>query len=116
MAQTPFCPLTGMLLYPHVEGNKLMMQTATAGTKYESLPEHTVLASDNAGDAKALLRHDRSLTYTCYDVANIGVELKRGCAKCGVRVVKMQQLGEKRRAIYVCICGNRWEPRDEDHE
>jgi hypothetical protein len=103
-----FCPQSGMLLKEYVGKGRLVFKSDVTGQTYVAEPHQTILAEEQTEDMTDRRRYERSLVYAPYDTSNIGVEIPDGCSDCGTKVVKMQQLGEKRKATFICICGNRW--------
>lgn len=89
-------------------GAQLMFRNDATGATYPALPVNTLLASEETGERRQILKHVNSLKNTSYDAVNIGIEVPGGCHECGRTVVRMQQLGEQKKAVYVCLCGRRW--------
>lgn len=89
-------------------GTKLKFRNDMTGAEYDADPSNTILASEETGESRDMLKHANSLRHTPYDPVNIAIEIPGGCKKCGRRTVRMQQLGEQKKAVYVCLCGNDW--------
>lgn len=89
-------------------GPVLKFRNEMTGAEYVAEPSNTLLASEETGESRDMLKHANSLRHTPFDCVNIAIEVPGGCRECGRRTVRMQQLGEQKKAVYVCLCGNRW--------
>jgi DNA-directed RNA polymerase subunit M/transcription elongation factor TFIIS len=89
-------------------GPQLKFRNEMTGAEYLADPSNTILASEETGESRDMLKHANSLRHTPFDSVNIAIEVAGGCTKCGRRAVRMQQLGEQKKAVYVCLCGYDW--------
>lgn len=102
-----FCKVSMCLLEEITSKDKLMFKSSKLGTIYEAQPEHTMLASESVGELHSISKYKNTLSVSAYDPINPRERIE-GCEKCGKKIVSLQRLGDEKRVVYSCLCGNQW--------
>jgi DNA-directed RNA polymerase subunit M/transcription elongation factor TFIIS len=85
-------------------GTQLQFKCGKCGEIYQAKPEDTLLASEEVGAASFTSKFKYSIRTTAFDPTN--PKIKRPCDKCGQQITTYQRMGEKKKLIVVCDCGN----------
>jgi DNA-directed RNA polymerase subunit M/transcription elongation factor TFIIS len=85
-------------------GAKLQFKCNKCGEIYDAKPEQTLLVSEEIGAADSISKYKNSIRVTAHDPSNPRME--HPCEKCGSKVTSYQRLGEKKKLVIVCECGN----------
>jgi DNA-directed RNA polymerase subunit M/transcription elongation factor TFIIS len=101
-----YCPTSQSLLEEVTTQDKLYFKSTKTGTVYEAGPENTMLASEETGEIHSVLKFQNALKVTAFDPTN--PRMYNPCDKCHRQIVSYQRLGEEKKTVYVCVCGNRW--------
>lgn len=83
---------------------KLQFKCVKCGEIYEAKAEDTLLASEEVGAASFTSKFKYAIRTTAFDPTN--PKIKRPCDKCGQQITTYQRMGEKKKLIVVCECGN----------
>jgi hypothetical protein len=97
-----------MLLDEITTQEKLLFKSNKTGTIYEASPEHTMLASEGVSELQSASKYKNTLKVSAFDPINPRERIADGCEKCRKKVVSLQRLGDDKRVIYSCVCGNSW--------
>lgn len=100
-----FCPSTLMLLTEITSQQKLTFKADKIGSGYEAEPEDTLLVSVDTGELYSVSKYASTLKVSAYDPVNPR-ERTSGCDKCGRKILSLQRLGDEKRVVYSCLCGN----------
>jgi len=100
-----FDPDTQTLLEPVTSG-KLRFRSPKTGAIHDAKPEDTLLVSEGIGEVNTLSKYANTINVTAYDPVNPREIIT--CPDCKRVTVKFQRLGQSKKVIYVCICGNTW--------
>lgn len=100
-----FCKESYTLLQPVTTG-ELKFKSDRTGAEYPAKPEHTLLAAEEIKVVQSVLKYKNTLSVTAFDPTNPRSDI--GCDKCGRAIVSFQRLGEEKKVVYVCICGNQF--------
>lgn len=100
-----FDPDTQTLLEPVTTG-KLRFRSIKTGAIHEAHPEDTMLASEGIGEVDILSKYNNTINATAFDPANPRALVS--CSECKRATVKFQRLGQSKKVIYACVCGNTW--------
>ena len=100
-----FDPDTQTLLEPVTTG-KLRFRSIKTGATHEAKPEDTLLVSESIGEVNNESKYANTINVSAYDPANPKAHVP--CMECKRQVVSFQRLGESKKVIYACICGNTW--------
>ena len=103
-----FCPLSGTIVEPVTNGQKLVYRSTQIGTEYEADKEDALLVSHDVGTILDAERHKHKLHVTAVDPVNTRVIYPDGCSNCGELVIAIQCIGVEKKVIYVCKCGQQW--------
>ena len=103
-----FCPVSYMLLTEITSQEKLQFKSNKTGTVYEANPENTLLASEEGSELESISKFKNTLKVTAYDPTNPRERIEGGCDKCKRKIVSLQRLGDDKRVVYVCLCGQQW--------
>ncbi len=101
-----FCPTSRSLLDEVTSQDELHFKSNKTGTVYKANPENTMLASEETGEINSVLKFQNALKVTAFDPTN--PRMHNPCSACGRQIVSYQRLGDEKRTVYVCVCGNRW--------
>jgi len=99
-----FCQKCLGLLEEITSTGKLQFKCNKCGEVYDSTAEATMLASEEVGSASFTSKFKYSIRTTAFDATN--PKIKRPCDKCGQQVTTYQRMGDKKKLIVVCECGN----------
>jgi len=83
---------------------KLQFKCNNCGEIYEAKAEDTLLASEEVGASSFTSKHKYAIRTTAFDPTN--PKIKRPCDKCGQQITTYQRLGDKKKLVVVCECGN----------
>ena len=83
-------------------GASLQFKCNKCGEIYDAKPEQTLLVSEEIGAADSIQKYKNSIRVTAHDPANPRIE--HPC-KCGQKITSYQRLGEKKKLVIVCECG-----------
>ena len=84
-------------------GTKLQFKCDKCGEIYDARPEDTLLASGEIGGTDFMSKFKYTVQTTAFDPTNPKIE--RPCKKCGRVITTYQRMGEKKKLIVVCECG-----------
>lgn len=85
-------------------GSSLQFKCNKCGEVYDAKPEQTLLVSEEISGADSISKYKNSIRVTAHDPANPRTE--RECDKCKQKITSYQRLGEKKKLVIVCECGN----------
>ena len=102
------CPISLMLLEEITSGDKLLFKSNKTGTIYEAKPGETMLVNEGISELQSTSKYKNTLRVSAYDSVNPKQRITGGCERCKRKIVSLQRLGEEKRAIYSCLCGNSW--------
>lgn len=102
--QRHYCPISLTLLSEITTGDQLKFKSDKTGTEYDARPEDTMLYSEENTEQSAKYKNIKMVAP--YDPVNPKIRIPDGCEKCNRKIVGMLRLGEDKKVIYVCICGN----------
>lgn len=94
------------LLTPITVGDKLKFKSNKTGNTYDAKPEHTLLAGEEIGVVHSMSKYKNTIRTTAFDPTNPRIE--KPCPKCKAEIVSYQRLGDDKKVIYACVCGNIW--------
>ena len=100
-----FDPDTQSLLEPVTTG-KLRFRSIKTGAIHDAKPEDTMLISEGIGEVNILSKYANTINATAFDPANPRALVN--CSECKRTTVKFQRLGQEKKVIYACVCGNTW--------
>jgi len=106
MSGVKFCTETESLLYEQTEAGELQFKSRE-GKIYSITTDDTMLDNEELGDAAAILKFDISKRVTAFDFVNPKTE--KECMQCHRKIVSFQRLGEQKKIVYACVCGNIFE-------
>jgi hypothetical protein len=75
-------------------------------------PEDTLLDSEDFSDTTSVRKFQTSIRETAFDSVNPRVAVEGGCPACKRLVVSFQRLGDAKKMLYKCLCGNEWGLKD----
>jgi hypothetical protein len=99
-----FCPITMSLLVESYEGQNLVFKSTKTGNIYNIAPEQTLISGQGIQDITSVSKYKNALKSSAFNPV-IARQLYP-CTECGRQVTSMQRIGEEKKVIYSCICGN----------
>jgi DNA-directed RNA polymerase subunit M/transcription elongation factor TFIIS len=99
-----FCQKCLGLLEEITSTGKLQFKCNKCGEIYDARAEDTLLHSVEVGSASFTSKFKYSIRTTAFDATN--PKILRPCDKCGQKVTTYQRMGEKKKLVIVCECGN----------
>jgi len=99
-----FCQKCLGLLEEITSAGKLQFKCNKCGEIYDARDKDTLLHVEEVGSASYTSKFKYSINTTAFDATN--PKIKRPCDKCGQQVTTYQRMGEKKKLVVVCDCGN----------
>lgn len=100
-----FCRNDYTLLEEAEKDGKLVFKCFKDGQIYEANAFQTRLVAEDYEASESSAKFENAITYAPYDNTIPWVENK--CEKCERTLVKMLRLGEQKKVVYVCLCGEK---------
>jgi len=106
MSDKKFDKYSQTLLTP-ITKDKLKFISKSTGVIYNATDEDTLLVSESVS-VDISSKYKNAIRTTAHEPINPYKILDKGCEKCSRKVVKYQRLGDSKKVITVCLCGNIW--------
>lgn len=90
-----------------VGGGKLQFKCNKCGEVYDATPEQTLLASEKLGASSGASKFKYTIRTTAKDPINPKIE--HPCKKCGQQITTYQRMGDKKKLVIACDCGEIFE-------
>jgi hypothetical protein len=99
-----FCPITMSLLVESYEGQNLVFKSPKVGYIYQIAPDQTLISGQGIQDITSVSKYKNTLRSSAFNPV-ISKQL-HPCDNCGRQIMSMQRIGEQKKVVYSCICGN----------
>lgn len=100
-----FCKNDDTLLEETEQNGKLVFKCPKDGQIYEATPEQSRIGTEDYEASESSAKFENVINFAAYDQTIPWVANE--CPDCSRKLVKMLRLGEKKKVVYVCLCGNK---------